>query len=106
MPSKFFGFAGLRLKPAPRTLDFGGVPFEVEPPVEPKQFFAFTVGESGAPVAYAYDDTEEGRTALARHCRGAAIEAIVYGVPVEVDRGDIVHVSVGDDTVIRDISPL
>ena len=81
-------------------------PFELPPVPASRRLYAFTIPDGGGPTrCLDFADDEDGRHALARHCRSDRVIKVIYGSEVEVDRADVVHLKVGDDRSM-DTQPL
>jgi hypothetical protein len=104
---RFFGFQHLRVRPQPRAMDYGGVPFLPALPEPDQQIFAFTADpRTGKPRATAFSDDEDGHRALAKHCRIHTVLRVVRGVEVDIDHLDVVHVHVGRGKPVSDFQRL
>lgn len=88
---KLFGFNHLRLAPLPREFAYG-------PPVQlqagellyaakPRLYAVLQNPRTQAVHAVTYEDTPEGRTALAGQCRVERLLALILGHHVDVETG-------------------
>jgi len=87
---KLFGFAHLRLVPVPREFLYGPPVLQAAEliyAVKPKLHAVLQNPRTQAVHAVTYEDTPEGRTALASQCRVERLLALILGHHVDVETG-------------------
>ena len=96
---KFFGFGHLRLPALPRVFVYGpdsGGPADPTFTARPKLFAVLQNTRTQTTHVVTYEDTPEGRDALASQCRVEKLIKLILGHHVQVETGNRIDFVSGD----------